>query len=297
MKTVKKKSSKVKPKKQTKVLDKKIIVKTSKFKPLNDQEADTLIASQKPEKGIRKFKRLFFDIETSPNLLYSWRIGYRLNLDHNMIVKERAVMCICYKWEGSNKVHSLEWDKGDDKQMLSQFMDIINQADEVVGHNSDKFDIKWLRTRCLINKIKFKMAPKYVSVDTYKLAKKYFLLNSNKLDYIGQVTGVGKKMDHGGFGLWKVIMEDNDPKAMAKMVKYCKVDVIRLSQIYKEMESYIEPQTHMGMFLHGHKSNCSKCGSDKIAKQGVRVSAAGSKRQAYQCQACGGWGSFPIKLK
>ena len=93
---------------------------------------------------MRRFKRLFFDIETSPNIMFAWTAGYKLNLPPDNIIKERAIMCICYKWEGDKQVHSLEWKKGDDKKLLTDFMKIMNKADEIIGHNSDNFDIKWV---------------------------------------------------------------------------------------------------------------------------------------------------------
>ena len=100
------------------------------------------------DKG-KKFKRLYFDIETSPNVVFSWNVGYKLNIDHKSILKERAIICICWKWEGESKVHYLTWNKGDDKKMVQEFAKIINSADEVLGHNGDAYDIKWLRTRCI----------------------------------------------------------------------------------------------------------------------------------------------------
>ena len=33
----------------------------------------------------KKFKRLFFDIETSPNIVFSWNIGYNLNISYENI--------------------------------------------------------------------------------------------------------------------------------------------------------------------------------------------------------------------
>jgi len=82
-----------------------------------------------------KFKRLFFDIETSYNIVSSWNVGYELNISPDNIIKERAIICICYKWEDESKIHELHWDKGDDKQMLIKYSNIINGADEIIGHN------------------------------------------------------------------------------------------------------------------------------------------------------------------
>ena len=61
-------------------------------------------------------KRLFFDIETSPNIGMFWTAGYKLNISHDNIIKERAVICICYKWEDDKDVYYLQWDsKQNDK--------------------------------------------------------------------------------------------------------------------------------------------------------------------------------------
>lgn len=266
---------------------KKLVIEAVNSKSLNTSEAELLIESQESKKSLkqRKIKRLFFDIETSPNLMYSWRSGYKLDLGPEMIVKERAIICLCYKWESSSKVHSLTWKEGDDKQLLLDFMDIVDTADEVVGHNSDKFDIKWLRTRCFYHKIR--MSSKIKSIDTLKWAKEYFNFNSNKLDYIGQFSGVGKKMDNGGLQTFKAIIEDNNPKAMDKMVKYCKVDVIRLSQIFERMFVYCEPKTHLGVLLGGSRDTCPSCGSKSTKKNGILVAATGLTSQKYQCTACG----------
>ena len=89
--------------------------------------------------------RLFFDIETSFNVGIFWRSGYNLNINPGDIIHERAIICICYKWEGEEEVHSLEWDsKQSDKAMLKKFLKVMAQANEIVAHNGDRFDMKWL---------------------------------------------------------------------------------------------------------------------------------------------------------
>ena len=90
---------------------------------------------------MNKKKRLFFDIETSPNVGFFWQSGYKLNIPYTNIIKERAIICICYKWADEDKVYSLQWDKNqDDKTMLEKFMAVANEAHELVGHNGDRFD-------------------------------------------------------------------------------------------------------------------------------------------------------------
>lgn len=180
-------------------------------------------------------KRLFFDIETSPNLVFSWRIGRKINIEHDNIVNERAIICISYKWEGDNKVYSLKWNKGDDKEMLEKFSKIIDSADEIVTQNGDKFDIKWLRARCIFHDIPISV--KFNSIDTLKMAKAGFNFNSNKLDYMGSYLGVGEKIKT-GYDLWKRIILNDDKEAMKEMVAYCEEDVRLLERVYNKLQPY-----------------------------------------------------------
>ncbi len=254
-----------------------------------------LLDSEKAVKSKKKvFKRLFFDIETSYNTVASFSIGYNLSLNYQNILKERAIICICYKYAGESKVHSLKWDDGDDEQMLAEFIKVLDDADEIIGHNSDKFDIKWLRTRCLYHRIP--MFPTYQSVDTLKLARE-FNLNSKRLDYIGQFLGVGKKMETGGLDLWKNIVERNDPKAMDLMVKYCKQDVNLLEKVFNEINPYSKSKTHVGMILGGDKCSCPNCGGDRSINRGFRYLASGTKRRVMRCMDCGKGYTLPGTVK
>ena len=80
-----------------------------------------------PPKG---FKRLFYDIETSPNIGLFWSASWKANIPHDNIIKERAVICVCYKWEGQKTVHAIKWDENQcDKSLLEELMVVIEQAD------------------------------------------------------------------------------------------------------------------------------------------------------------------------
>jgi DNA polymerase elongation subunit (family B) len=230
-------------------------------------------------------KRLYFDIETSPNIVYSWNIGYDLNLGYENIIKERAIICICYKWEDDPKVYHLSWDsKKNDYKMVHQFYDIITTADEIVGHNSDKYDIKWFKTRCLYHGIL--NIPEFKSIDTLKVSRSQFRFNSNRLDYIGQYLGLGKKLETGGFDLWKSV-EDGDKEALEKMIAYCKQDVLLLEKIYKRLEGYSKPKTHIGLVKDHGKCSCPYCGNKKYKISKNRISASGLMKKQLQCQSCG----------
>ena len=222
-----------------------------------------------------KIKRLIWDIETSPNIAFTWRTGWKINIDHDNLLQERAIICICYKWEGESKVFSLEWDKGCDKKMIRKFLEVARPADALVAHNGDKFDLKWFNTRILFHELA--PPPIWKTVDTLAIARRRFLFNSNRLDYLGKyLFGAGKL--HTEFGMWKDIVSKNCPKAMARMVKYCKMDVKLLEKVWKRLEPFHTPKTHVGVLGGNDKWTCPYTGSTNVCKNKTRVTSAGTVR-------------------
>lgn len=240
-----------------------------------------------------KIKRLFADIETSPNIVLAFSAGYNLTINHDSIIHERKVICIGYKWQGEKKTHVLRWDQNqDDRAMLVEFFKIAEEADEVVAHFGNGFDIPWLRTRCLIHKLN--PLPLYKTVDTKALASKYFYFNSNKLDYISNVLGHGKKLKT-EFSLWKNILVNRCQKSLDYMCKYCGIDVDRLEKVYLDMEGYVRPRTHVGVMNGGEKWSCPRCGSKNVKLSKKRVTAAGTVQYQMQCRSDGSY--FTISQK
>lgn len=244
-----------------------------------------LLMTEKEDEAPKSFKRMFFDIETSPNQVYTWQVGYNLNIGPENIIKERAIICICWKWENEEKVHFLKWDDNQcDKKMLEEFTKELDKADEVIGHNGDRYDIKWVRTRCLYHKIPFNATIK--SLDTLKKAKQAFNFNSNKLDYIARFLGVGQKTETGGWKLWEDICSRNCKTAMHKMVTYCKNDVIILEDVFQRMQSYIHQNSHVGVSKGKEKYSCPSCGSEDISLLSSPVTKAGTIQRHIQCNDC-----------
>jgi len=229
-------------------------------------------------------RRLFWDLETSPNIGLFWEAGYKKNIDYSNIIKERGIICICYKWEDDDNVHYLNWDsKQSDKAMLKKFVEIANTSDEMIAHNGDKFDLSWIRTRCLFHRIP--MFPSYKTIDTLKVSRSKFKFNSNRLDYIAQFLGMGKKIKT-EFSMWKDIFINKDKKAMEKMIKYCKMDVVLLEKVYKELSVHIEPKTHYGVLFGQDRGSCPECGSNDLHVSKYRTTTTGLKKIQYICNTC-----------
>ena len=226
-------------------------------------------------------RRLFFDIETSPCIGWFWRPSYQTNLSYDNVYEDAKIICICYKWSGQSKIYSLKWDKKqNDKKMIADFIKVMNQADEIVGHNADRFDTKWIRTRAMAHNLD--MPPDYKSIDTLKQARQLLNLPSNRLDSIGKYFKLGQKLENER-GLWDKVCRFNNQPALNRMIKYCKQDVNLLEQWFDKLNKYIKPKTH----ISGVKCDCPECGSKNVGLRSYKISSAGVKYAQLQCKECG----------
>ncbi len=245
------------------------------------------------------FKRLFFDIENSYMIVKGiWHLGEQRILPENVISYGR-IICISYKWQGSNKIHRLVWNNGCDKQMMKKFYSFIEEADEVVTHNGDNHDIKWIKTRFLVSG--FKSMPELKSIDTLKIAKK-FKFPSNKLveiaRYLEKEAGfkIGTKLDHSGVSMWDDVILRNSKKQLAHMSRYCDQDVFLLERIFLFLEGYSKPKTNIAVFSGGDKAECPYCGSDHIGIKERTVSSAGAIKCRMYCFDCVKTYTIPLKV-
>lgn len=231
-----------------------------------------------------KVRRLFIDLETSPNVVYSWRAGFKINISPESIIEERAIICAGYKWQGEDEVvHCPSWTKrGDDRAVLEHIIPIMESAVEVVAHHGDKFDIPWVRARAAYHGIP--MSPYIKTIDTRAQSSRNFYFNSNKLDYLAQFFGLGKKRDT-DYDLWKDVMA-GDADALSRMIDYCKHDVVLLEKLYLHLESYNKPKTHYGVLGRRPKWSCPRCGSESVRRIFDEVTVVGTRQARMKCRDC-----------
>ena len=233
---------------------------------------------------IHNIKRLFYDIETSQYVVRTWRIGYKINLQYDDVIELAKIICISWKWENEDKIHSLTWDKNMcDKKMITEFIKVLNKADEIVAQNGDRFDIKWIRTRAMYHRIP--MHPHYRSLDTLKKAKAFCNLPNNRLDTILQFLGIGAKVRHEGIIMWHKVQE-NDRDALKDMVNYCDGDIIGLEDTYFVFQNYIKHNTHVGVHAGGVKYSCPNCGSEDVILYKNNFTALGTIKRQMECKVC-----------
>lgn len=243
----------------------------------------------KEESSVRKPKIVTIDIETSPLVAYSWGPVWETNLIE--CIEEGQILSFSAKWFGGKQVTKglpdyRGYKKGliDDKKIVTEIHKILEEADVVIGHNSNKFDLKYINSRFLKHKLP-PPAP-YKSVDTCTLARRYLKLPSYKLNDLGEYFELGKKVPHSGFDLWKRCMA-GDPKAWATMLKYNKQDTKLTEDLYVKLRPYMKNHPNLGMF--SEQVECPKCTSTHIQWRGTYKTVASVFRR-FQCQDCGAWG-------
>jgi len=222
----------------------------------------------------------FFDVETSKMLarIFSLRADY---VHHSNIVKDWYI--ICAAWKIGNKVDAVAMNKvGDDKNVCKTLRNVLAGVDVIIGHNSDRFDIKKLNTRLIYHGID--PLPKIPTVDTLKEVRKIAAFTSNRLDYLHKFLGGKGKMSTPS-GLWDQVM-DGDKQALKDMVAYNKNDVVILEDVYKRLLPYMKSHPNIAM---PNTENCPKCGSDHTVKAKPRITASGIRYQQHQCKNCGGY--------
>jgi uncharacterized protein YprB with RNaseH-like and TPR domain len=260
-----------------------------KFHP--EKELDTIrkhVANTRKKTNIQAqrqpIKRLFFDIETSYLVVRSWGI-YKQTIRPENVIQDKRIICISYKWQGEDKIHTLTWNQHqNDKKMIKAFINVMGEASEIVAHNGDKFDIRELRTRAIANNVL--MYPTYRTLDTLSKSRQYFKFTSNKLDYIGKYLNVGKKLEHEGMNLWVKVVEHNDKNALKRMVEYCEQDVILLEDAYFAISPYIYHNNNFAVLKGGKKWHCPECASSDVELCHTYTTAMGIIRRNMKCNNC-----------
>jgi len=231
----------------------------------------------------------FADVETSPNKGLFWRAGYKLNITPDQITQERALLSIAWKYGNKKKVFGVKakvYKDGSicDYKLVKAATEGLADAELLVGHNGDKFDWRWINGRALINGLP-KLAP-VRTVDTLKVARKYFELNSYRLNYLAKLLGLDPKLAT-DYNLWKDICtgNDRDGKKLAYMLEYNKHDVVLLEQVYNILEKYNDSPV-MANEVIDDKPVCPFCGTNKPQKRGKFLNLK-TWRQRYQCRSCG----------
>ncbi len=220
---------------------------------------------------------LLLDIETTPNKVYTWGL-FQQNISLDQIDEPGTTLCWAAKWLGKpGVIQGL-------KINLGTLHELLDEADAVVTYNGNRFDLPTLNREFLLD-YQDPPAPSK-SIDLYQTVKHRFRFASNKLDFVCQQLGLGSKMHHKGFNLWKECMgegaQGTQEKAMKTMLAYNKKDVVLLERLFNHIKAWIK----LPML---HETGCPSCGTkNQLERRGFYHTSVG-KYQRYKCNECGTW--------
>lgn len=231
----------------------------------------------------------FFDVENAPSLGYFWGHLWETNIIG--VTNPWYMLSFSYRWMGENKIHChalpdyplYKKDKENDKHLIEDLHALFDEADVLIAHNGDRFDIRKANARFIMQGLK--PPSPYKSIDTLKAARRFFHFQSNKLDDLGQYLGVGRKLPHTGFDLWKRCMI-GEKKAWQTMREYNMHDVELLERVYEKLKPYIS--NHPDLTIYTDDPGCPTCRSTHVQRRGFLVSRK-RKYRRYHCQNCGSW--------
>lgn len=238
---------------------------------------------------IKRPKILLFDIETAPNLAYVWG---KYQQDVIEFESEWYILCFAYKWLDDKKTHVVSLpdfknykdNPEDDSALVKELHTLFDEADIIIAHNGDNFDLRKTNARFLYHGLT--PPSPYKSIDTLKMARKYFKFNSNRLDDLGKILNLGEKNHTGGFSLWKGCLNGNKT-SWKQMADYNKQDVVLLEKVYKALLPWIHNHPNRGL-LEGKRVACPNCSGSNVQRRGFNYTRVG-KYQRWQCTDCGAW--------
>jgi len=228
-------------------------------------------------------KILVYDEEWFPNISYTWgmweqnvikiiREGYMLSF-HALLNGKHISKGLC-DYEGYNGGPEKE------KDLAQDLWKLFDEADIVIGFNSDKFDNR--KANALFFKYRLGVPSPYKSIDLMKIWKRNFQTNANSLKYIAEYANIKKKMENEGFPLWEGC-DQGDPKYWKKMLAYNKQDVVVTNNLYQELLPWIQNHPHVSF------DGCRNCGGAVLATTRTYMTKNKGEQTRYQCAKCGHW--------
>jgi len=229
-------------------------------------------------------KILLFDIETSFYHFVGWGT-YKQYINHHQITKHQYILSWAAKWLYDENVQSdvvtpEEAKNRDDKRVLKSIWKLLDEADIVIGHNGDRFDLRKLRWRFVSQEIE--PPTPFRIIDTLKIARKEFFAPSYKQDFLTKYFKLQNKLDT-DFQLW-VDCEAGDKKRLDEMVDYNEHDVIGLEQVYIKLRPYIRNHPNLAVLMD--EDVCTHCGSDELIETDKEYFTSASKFPIYRCTSC-----------
>ena len=249
-----------------------------------------ILASEDFELKIKKPKILLLDIECSPTQVTTWK---KYQADAIWTVSDWYLLSFSAKWlhgkqitKGLISYEGYEDNRSSDRKLCEELHSLINDADLIVGHNVQRFDLPKIYTRFI--KHDLPPVPKKQLIDTLRISKRVFGqgMFSHKLDDLGQFLDIGKKVSTGGWALWRGCM-DGDAKAWKQLLKYNAQDVKLTEELYLKLRGWDTLHPNLNLYMRTDEQ-CPKCGGTNLVRRGYSYSSIG-RASRWQCKTCYGY--------
>lgn len=232
-------------------------------------------------------KILLLDLETFPNQSYTWG-HYETNVIR--YIQQSCIATFSAKWLNEKKLISRALNdypgykpgSYDDKRLVQDLWKLIDEADIIIAHYGIGFDFKVCNARFIFHNMK--PPSPFKPVDTKKIISSIAKFNTNKLDDLCQLFGLGRKLKT-DFDLWEGCI-NGDKKSWKKMVEYNEQDVLVLEKLYLRVLPWITDHPNLTLWTKGL---CPKCGSYDVQYRGYQNTTTRIYRR-FQCNRCFGWG-------
>lgn len=255
---------------------------------IEDVKKAKIIIRDKREPKNTLPKILLIDIETSPllALVYQKQV-WKARIGADKIVSDWFILTFSCKWLGedeiiSDRLTSMEAEMEDDNRLVRKLWYILSDADIVVAHNGDNFDIPNINARFIIHGLG--PTTHYKQVDTLKVAQRNFGFTHNGLDALAKTFGIPGKIET-SFQLWKDCIRGVD-SALRQMEIYNRHDVEMLEAVYLKLRPWIKSHVNVSVYNNNVQEQCPHCGSSDLKQEGNFYTHTG-KYPTYRCNSCG----------
>ena len=182
-------------------------------------------------------KVLIIDIETRSLTVKTFGLRDQ-NIGLEQVVDDGGILCWSAKWLGSDKVFFEETKgvKSKEKVILKKLKKLMDEADILLGQNSQSFDVPIINGLLLyyglIDEVK-----EHKQIDTLRMSRSKYKFLSHKLQYMSGKLCEIKKQTHAkfpGMSLW-MEYEAKNPAAFAEMKKYNMADVEATEELFLKL--------------------------------------------------------------
>jgi hypothetical protein len=247
---------------------------------------------------------LVIDIETTPNLVWTWGLWKQNAID---VEQYWYMLSFAYAWYdlrtdtiGPTDFVSIFQDPDfepntpEDHYVVSRMWTLLDQADIVIGQNSKSFDVKKFSARAIINQ--FLPPSPYQQVDTKRAASEVGRFTSNSLKHLARELNISLKEENRGFPLWHGCMA-GDEQMWEEMEAYNRQDVIATAELYTRLRPWMTGANHpnLGLYIASEGMVCTRCGNKErdhdgegFQYRGNRVTNA-SLYKSVRCNKCGAY--------